>query len=703
MTAKEPLSVTHPELAIQANGWDPSAIPATWTKRLEWTCDKGHIYYATANKRTSRGDGCPFCSGNRVLSGFNDLLTINPELAGEADGWDPSSYSKGSHSEQNWKCSKGHRWSAEIKSRVQGNGCPFCSGNRVLSGFNDLLTTNPQLANEADGWDPRTVSKGSRSKRNWICQFGHKWNAVVNARERGNGCPFCAGKKVLAGFNDLASTNPALALEADGWDPTSISGKWAENVSWKCILGHVFVNSVNHRVTRGDGCPICSGRKLQVGFNDLFTTNPDLAREMITGNPQSVSHGSNKEEIWKCALGHEWKALISSRAAGRGCPICAGKEVLAGFNDLASTHPEIAKQSKGWNPTKISKGSHKTVLWECELGHEWKAQVKSRMRGDGCPACSGKQVLAGFNDLQSVNPSVAQMASDWDPKSVTLGSSQKRQWKCGFGHKWQATVVSITSGGGCPVCAGLVVMAGFNDLATTHPEIAKQATGWNPQTFSKGSTKKQNWKCDLGHEWSASPNSRTNKNTNCPYCSGSSVLTGFNDLLTTDAEMAIEAFGWDPKKVSRGSTEKREWRCKENHQWSTSPNTRSGGSGCPTCSKSGFDPNAEGWIYFLKHDRWNLLQIGITNNPDDRLGRHRRLGWKVVDVRGPMDGLIARNWETSLLQMLKRHGAKLGPQEVAGKFDGYTEAWITNSFPSDSLQALIEMVRDEEKQVDGGK
>jgi hypothetical protein len=513
----------------------------------------------------------------------------------------------------------------------------------------------------------------------------------------GNGCPYCAGKKVLAGFNDLASTNPALALEANGWDPTTISGTWAKNVSWRCSQGHVFINSVNHRVTRGDGCSICSGRKLQEGFNDLLTTNPKLATEMITGNPQAISRGSNTKELWKCPLGHEWKALVSSRTSGTGCPICAGKKVLKGFNDLASTQPEIASQAKGWDPTKVSKGSHKSVLWKCKLGHEWKAQIKSRIRGDGCPFCSGKKVLIGFNDLKSLNPKVAEMAVGWEPQSVTIGSNQIRLWKCGLGHQWAASIVTITSGGGCPICAGQIVMAGFNDLATTHREIASQASGWNPQTISKGSTKKQKWKCQLGHEWFASPNSRTNKNTNCPYCSGSAVLTGFNDLLTTDPQLAKEAFGWDPTKVSRGSTEKRQWKCQENHIWTTSPNTRSGGSGCPTCANAGFDPNAEGWIYFLKHENWNMLQIGITNNPTDRLGRHRRLGWDVLDLRGPMDGLIARKWETSLLQMLKRRGAKLAPKQVAGKFDGYTEAWLTTSFPVDSLQTLMEIVRDDEE------
>ena len=91
-----------------------------------------------------------------------------------------------------------------------------------------------------------------------------------------------------------------------------------------------------------------------------------------------------------------------------------------------------------------------------------------------------------------------------------------------------------------------------------------------------------------------------------------------------------------------------------------------------------------------------MLQIGITNNPKDRLGRHARLGWEVADLRGPMDGLIARNWETSVLQMLKRRGAKLAPMEIVGKFDGYTESWLSESYEARTLRELMDAVlRDE--------
>ena len=67
----------------------------------------------------------------------------------------------GSHKKMSWKCDLGHRWNAQVGSRASGTGCAICSGKVVLIGFNDLVTTRPDLAAQADGWDSTTLTSGS--------------------------------------------------------------------------------------------------------------------------------------------------------------------------------------------------------------------------------------------------------------------------------------------------------------------------------------------------------------------------------------------------------------------------------------------------------------------------------------------------------------------------------------------------------------
>ena len=563
------------------------------------------------------------------------IAESHPELAAQADGWDPTNIPAGSSKKMAWKCAKGHCWEAIVANRVKGNGCPVCAGQKVEGGINDLGTLRPDLAKEVDGWDPALYRPGSNQKLPWVCPKGHKWIASPNSRNRGSGCPACSNRVIVSGFNDLATLSPELAGEADGWDP------------------------------------------------------------------RLVGNGSSKPLPWRCRLGHTWTAPPERRSGQRrGCPVCSGNTVQPGFNDLASRSPSLAAEADGWDPTKITGSSNRKMAWKCQLGHRWEAVVASRSHGVGCPVCANKVVVPGFNDLATTNPMLAAEADGWDAKTLTAGSSTKWSWVCSKGHRWRAVVASRNTGVGCPICDNKVVLPGFNDLATINPKLSSEADGWDPSTVTASSHRIMAWKCQLGHSFRAALNNRT-AGKGCPYCSNSKVLSGFNDLATVFPEVAAEADGWDPSQVTWGSPSRRSWRCASGHSWMASISNRTGSiaSGCPSCARSGFDPNKDGWIYFLAHDGWGLLQIGITNVPRDRLSTHQRSGWVVREVRGPQPGDVTNQWEQDILRALKRRGISLGPKQIAGRFSGYTESWIQEDFPAESIKQLMDLVRADEESL----
>lgn len=198
----------------------------------------------------------------------------------------------------------------------------------------------------------------------------------------------------------------------------------------------------------------------------LAVVNPKLALEWHpTKNgsllPEYVTASANKKVWWKCENGHEWPASINSRNKGAGCSYCAGQRVIVGYNDLATVNPKLSAQ---WHPTKngilkpqdVMANSNISVWWQCESGHEWKTVISHRSRGDSCPYCSGRKVLAGYNDLATLNP---KLASEWhptknkfSPQDVTCGSSKKVWWQCKNGHEWQAIISSRNNGRGCKQC-----------------------------------------------------------------------------------------------------------------------------------------------------------------------------------------------------------------------------------------------------------
>ena len=502
------------------------------------------------------------------------------------------------------------------------------------------------------------------------------------------------------GKQPLSVTHPELAQEAYGWDPKTVTFGSVKKLKWECTKGHIYISTPNMRTANGNGCPFCSGRKPFIGETDLETTHHDLAKEAEGWNPQEVTAGSHSMKKWRCTKKHDWMAIVKSRALrGDGCPYCSGAKVWNGFNDLVTTYKKIASEAHNWDPKTVSAGSSKKAEWVCDLGHVYVARIADRVgKNSQCPFCTRFKVLPGFNDLLTTHPDIAKEADGWDPSEVMAGDNRKKTWNCEYGHQWRSQPNGRTGrGDGCPYCAGKLPITGETDLQTTHPEIAAQATGWDPRNVTRGSGRKLEWKCSKGHSWKATPAHRTKEKSNCPYCTGQKVLVGFNDLAFLRPDIAKEAYECDPTSVTLGTNRKLKWKCKEGHIWQTSVSTRIRGSGCPTCAESGFDPNADGYLYFLRHPNWEMIQIGITNNPDKRIARHKKIGWEVLELRGPMDGHLTQQWETAILRMLKAKGADLSNAKIAGKFDGYSEAWSKSTFEAKSIKELMRLTEEFEE------
>lgn len=603
------------------------------------------------------------------------------------EGLDPNVITCGSKKKAWWICSVcSHTWESTVKNRSTGRDCPKCAKIKRVTARNQkrirskgsLATENPELAKE---WHPTKngiltpADVTSTSKKNvwWLGKCSHEWSAQIGNRTiNKTGCPYCAGRRVLVGFNDLSTTHPALAKE---WHPTrnedlqpqQVTAACKKNIWWIGECGHEWDAYIYNR-KKGHGCPYCSGRKVLTGYNDCETTHPELAKQWHpakngTLTPRTVAAGTKKKIWWICEKGHEWFAQGSSRVQNHNCPYCSNQKILVGNNDLATTHPELAKD---WHPTKNGKltpqntgaGSIKSVWWQCVKGHEWRVKVVSRtFFKTGCPQCSaemrtsfqeqaiyhymnlvteaenrnlefGKEIdiylpryrigiehngdyfhpdrekdkrksehlqekgirliqiyatdrvsvrgdvieyeYSGSNynslewainkvfeliqvDAPPINVSddeakirsgyiemvkknslatcYPKLAQEWHPKRngnvnpvyVTSGSGQRAWWVCKFGHEWKAAVNSRVKGRGCPYCSNRKVLEGFNDLETTHSELAKQ---WHPtkngmvspKTVSYGSGKLVWWICENGHEWQASPNGRTSKDSGCPVC-----------------------------------------------------------------------------------------------------------------------------------------------------------------------------------------
>ena len=639
-------------------------------KKAWWKCkDCGYEWCTSIRHRAIENTGCRECSKKIIGKKLKQNALLNtgclqetkPELL---DEWNyskntilPSEVTEGSNITVWWKCKQGHEWKARIGNRVYlDRGCPYCSGNKTLKGFNDLETwcksnNREDLLKE---WNyqkneilPSQISPKNNKKVWWIDSLGHEWDASIGSRTDSKpghpgGCPYCSNppKRILIGFNDLETwcKNNHREDILDEWDTENNIVKSQEvtfgsgqKIWWKCNKNHRWKATINSRTVGKRRCPICTRTQTsypeqaiayylskkydilqrfrvnnkeidvyiphykigieydgmiwhksresidQLKTDILFDEGVTIIRLRETNDRIRKSHYDGKQYIIDffcqngkyCTDDFEWALrelfeIINKYTDQQTCPninmeqddylIRAYYMNTLKSNSVASVFPELVSEwdyekNQGVTPEAYSARNNAKVWWKCSNGHSWEASINTRtVRKLGCPYCAGQKVCVGKNDFKSwCLKNNSALLDEWDyqknkvlPEEIPKTFKNKMWWKCFNGHSWEATVYNRVNGTGCPVCNN-----GSNskqrgeslsewcllNKSTLCDEWDYDKNSITPEEVSYGSHKKVWWKCSKGHSWEAVIKSRTYKH-GCPYCSGTNkkALVGVNDL-----------------------------------------------------------------------------------------------------------------------------------------------------------------------------
>lgn len=494
---------------------------------------------------------------------------------------------------------------------------------------------------------PDKITCGSGIKIWWKCNNNHEWQATINSRNNGRGCPYCSNKKVLKGYNDLQTVNPILAND---WDyekngqlkPIDVLSNSHKKVSWKCNNGHSWESTIADR-NNGNGCPYCSGRYAIKGRNDLLTVNPTLASEWNHEKnkeltPNDVLPNSDKKVWWKCNKGHEWQATVGHRSNGRGCPICD--------SERKTSMPEftIVYYLKKYGLEAIH--SYKALGYELDIyipskkiaieydGSFWH---KNRLKNDLEKNLKCKKDGIKLYRLREGLPSLNNYSIDY----IIQG---KQNNFCQVLEKILSEIIGIKID--INLEKDIIDIENLreytekkNSLFVSNPKVARE---WNyerngnltPEQFFAHSNKKVWWKCIKGHEWQANINDRNN-GRGCPFCASKKVFQGYNDLAIVNPTLASEwnyekNNGLKPIDVLPNSHKLVWWKCLKGHEWQAVIKSRNSGNGCPYCANKkvlkGY--NDLQTINPVLASEWDYKKNGVLTPMDVFPNSNKKVWWK---------------------------------------------------------------------------
>lgn len=349
--------------------------------------------------------------------------------------------------------------------------------------------------------------------------------------------------------DSIACRYPALAAQ---WHPTANGGRTADTVSvaaefsvwWLCPVGHPFRTKVKWRCASESGCPVCAGRRTRPGINDLATVDSELAAEWhATRNgellPEVVSPGFKGRVWWRPGCGHEFERSPSARRQDPRCPVCVGRTVYRGQNDLASQRPDLAA---AWDPAlnaglgadEVTTSSRRRCRWPRPCGHPFTAtpaDLVAQPVGAPPPECllcsRGKgsnprrtQMVADRPDLLALWDWPANTDAGLQPDAVKVSDNRTlASWRCEEGHTWERRPRNQRDY--CKICAGEEFAPGVNDLATLWPDLAEE---WHPTLNDVGpgevaaqANTPATWVCrHCGLEWPTRIANRTARGSGCP-------------------------------------------------------------------------------------------------------------------------------------------------------------------------------------------
>lgn len=383
----------------------------------------------------------------------------------------PNDITAGSGVKVWWICKHGHEWETRATTRAWANaGCPYCVAASTSYGEQFIYWSFKQLFPDQDN----TKQVLNRDKINklefdvvisplnlYIEYSSDYWHSQERRKKKDQEKrDYCKEKNI--NYIEIIERSKPFELSLE---PNYIQYYREEGMEALKKIVEYISNQFNLQISNIDFTEVnkqaTEYSKGAIEYKDsLEYLHPELAEEWDYEkngdlDPSEVKITSNRRIYWRCKKhGHSWEATITNRVNNNtGCPYCSNRKVLKGYNDLATTHPELAKEwdvekNEELKATDIVVGSNEMIWWRCgRCNHSWQAApAKRHYKTSGCPVCAGRYQ----DSLAVTHPKIAALwhptlNGDLTPNDVTAGSWAEIFWKRPHGKAIKRRVCDVVA------------------------------------------------------------------------------------------------------------------------------------------------------------------------------------------------------------------------------------------------------------------
>lgn len=184
-----------------------------------------------------------------------------------------------------------------------------------------LLECNKHYANG----EFELIGKYTHSHNNILCRCKkceHEWEAPPDSLKRGYGCHLC---RIRYGLISQEEFLDRLSLVSNNIKAIDQYIGMTKKIRFQCGKGHIW-SAEPHNVLRDSGCPFCTNKAVLIGYNDMWTTKPDIAK--LLKNPEDgykYTKSSHSYTYFICPKCGESLYLKINDVCNRGvcCNVCS--------------------------------------------------------------------------------------------------------------------------------------------------------------------------------------------------------------------------------------------------------------------------------------------------------------------------------------------------------------------------------------------